>query len=76
MASLDNIYDTIQKLEDYGVEYLLITVEKGKKKGKADVFYNLKDQASMKILAKGLSIFNQEIDKISKDEKDDENEDE
>lgn len=76
MASLDNIYDTIQKLEDDGIEYLLITVEKGKKKGKADVFYSLKDQASMKILAKGLSIFNQEIDKISKEQEDDENEDE
>jgi hypothetical protein len=32
MGSLDNVYDTIQKLEDYGIEYLLITVEKGKKK--------------------------------------------
>jgi hypothetical protein len=37
------------------------------------VFYSLKDQASMKILAKGLSIFNQEIDKISKEQEDDEN---
>jgi len=73
MASLDNIYDAIQKLEDDEIEYLLITVEKGKKKGKADVFYSLKDQASMKILAKGLSIFNQEIDKISKEQEDDEN---
>jgi hypothetical protein len=73
MASLDNIYDAIQKLEDNEIEYLLITVEKGKKKGKADVFYSLKDQASMKILAKGLSIFNQEIDKISKEQEDDEN---
>ena len=73
MASLDNIYDAIQKLEDNEIEYLLITVEKGKKKGKSDVFYSLKDQASMKILAKGLSIFNQEIDKISKEQEDDEN---
>ena len=39
MASLDNVYDTIQKLEDHGIEYLLITIEKGKKQGKADVFY-------------------------------------
>ena len=75
MGSLDNVYDTIQKLEDYGVEYLLITIEKGKKKGKADVFYSLKDKASMKILSRGLEIFNQEIDKIAKEQEEDENED-
>jgi len=75
MASLDNVYDTIQKLEDYGIEYLLITIEKGKKKGKADVFYSLKDRASMKILSRGLEIFNQEIDKIEKEQDEDENED-
>jgi hypothetical protein len=73
MGSLDNVYDTIQKLEDYDIEYLLITIEKGKKQGKADVFYNLKDKTSMKILAKGLHVFNEEIEKIEKDQ--DENED-
>jgi hypothetical protein len=75
MASLDNVYDTIQKLEDYDIEYLLITIEKGKKQGKADVFYNLKNKASMKILARGLHVFNEEIDKISKEQEEDENED-
>jgi hypothetical protein len=74
MASLDNVYDTIQKLEDYGIEYLLITIEKGKKKGKADVFYSLKDRASMKILSRGLEIFNEQIDKIEKEQEEDENE--
>jgi hypothetical protein len=75
MGSLDNVYDTIQRLEDYGIEYLLITIEKGKKQGKADVFYSLKDQASMKILSKGLQVFNEEIDKIAKEQEEDENED-
>jgi len=75
MGSLDNVYDTIQKLEDYGIEYLLITIDKGKKQGKADVFYSLKDRVSMKILSRGLEIFNQEIDKIEKEQKEDENED-
>ena len=75
MGSLDNVYDTIQKLEDYGIEYLLITIDKGKKQGKADVFYSLKDRASMKILSRGLEIFNQEIDKIEKEQEEDENED-
>ena len=75
MASLDDIYDIIQKLEDGGIEYLLITIQKGKKQGKADVFYSLKDRASMKILSRGLEIFNQEIDKIEKEQEEDQNED-
>jgi len=58
MGSLDDIYDMTQKLEDGGIEYLLITIQKGKKQGKADVFFHLKDKASMKILATGLSAFN------------------
>ena len=70
MASMDDIYDLTQKLDESGIEYLLITVQKGKKTGKADVFYNLKDRESMKILATGLSIFDKEIDKIDKDEED------
>jgi hypothetical protein len=74
MASLDDIYDIIQKLEDAGIEYLLITVQKGKKQGKADVFFSLKDRASMKILATGLAAFNKEIDNIDKEDEDGEDE--
>jgi hypothetical protein len=65
MASMDDIYDMIQKLDDSDTEYLLITIQKGKKNGKADVFYSLKDKKSMKILASGLNVFNKEIDKIN-----------
>jgi hypothetical protein len=64
MASLDDIYDMVQKLEESNIEYLLITVQKGKKNGKADVFFNLKDKNSMKILSVGLKEFNKQIDKI------------
>jgi hypothetical protein len=71
MASLDDIYDMLQKLDDSGIEYLLITVQKGKKNGKADIFYSLKDGNSMRILSVGLKQFNKEIDKINgKDDKD------
>ena len=68
MGSLDDIYDMTQKLEDGNIEYLLITIQKGKKQGKADVFYYLKDRSSMRILAKGLDSFNKEIDNIERDE--------
>jgi hypothetical protein len=76
MASLDDIYDIIQKLEDGGIEYLLITVQKGKRQGKADVFFNLKDRSSMKILATGLAAFNEEIDNIDRLDKDEDKDDE
>jgi hypothetical protein len=72
MASLDNIYDMLQNLEDSNIEYLLITIQKGKKTGKADVFFSLKDKASMKILSTGLNEFNKEIDKINQKDEDDE----
>jgi hypothetical protein len=64
MASLDDIYDMVQKLDDSNIEYLLITIQKGKKNGKADVFYSLKDKSSMKILTHGLNQFTKEIDKL------------
>jgi hypothetical protein len=72
MGSFDDVYDMLQKMEDNNIEYLLITITKGKKQGKADVFFSLKDKSSMKILAKGLKIFNEEIDKISEDDLGDE----
>lgn len=68
MASLDDVYDMTQKLEDNNIEYLLITVTKGKKQGKADVFYYLKNAESMRVLARGLDAFNQEIDNIERGE--------
>jgi hypothetical protein len=64
VASLDDIYDMIQKLDDNNIEYLLITIQKGKKNGKADVFYSLKDKNSMRILTKGLNEFSKEVDRI------------
>ena len=74
MASLDDVYDMTQKLEDNNIDYLLITVTKGKKNGKADVFFSLRDKASMKILATGLEAFNKEIDKIEREQEEDSDE--
>jgi len=74
MASLDDVYDMTQKLEDNNIDYLLITVTKGKKQGKADVFFSLKDKTSMKILATGLDAFNKEIDNIEREQEDDSDE--
>ena len=68
MASLDDIYDLTQKLDESNIEYLLITIQKGKKNGKADVFFNLEDKQSLKILSKGLGAFNEQIEKIKNQE--------
>jgi len=73
MASLDDIYDMVQKLDDNKIEYLLITIQKGKKSGKADVFYSLSNKESMKILIGGLNEFSKEVDKFG-DEMDKEDE--
>ena len=74
MASLDDVYDMTQKLEENNIDYLLITVTKGKKQGKADVFFSLKDKTSMKILATGLDAFNKEIDNIEREQEEDSDE--
>jgi hypothetical protein len=71
MASLDDVYDMTQKLEDNNIEYLLITITKGKKQGKADVFYYLKNAESMRVLSRGLEAFNREIDNIERGEESD-----
>jgi len=63
MASLDNIYDSLDQLDKSNIEYLLITIQKGKNQGKADIFFNLKNDESLKVLAKGLKAFHQEIKK-------------
>ena len=63
MASLDDVYDILDKLEEKKVEYLLITIQKGKKIGKSDVFFNLENDNSLRILAQGLSVFQKKIDK-------------
>jgi len=63
MASLDDIYDAIDILDKADAEYLLIAIQKGKRQGKADVFYSLKNDDSLKVLTKGLKIFSEQIDK-------------
>lgn len=67
MASLDNIYDAIDILDKAKIEYLLITIQKGKAQGKADVFYDLKNDDSLKVLTKGLKAFSDEINKRKDD---------
>ena len=63
MSSLDYIYDAVDLLDKRDIEYLLMSIQKGEKQGKADIFFNLKNDNSLKILSKGLKAFSEEIEK-------------
>ena len=41
MPSLDNIYDLTERLSKEGIEYVIITVQKGKKEHRCDVMLDL-----------------------------------
>lgn len=63
MASLDDIYDAVNALDKNDAEYLLIAIQKGKSQGKADIFYNLKNNDSLRVLSQALKIFSENIEK-------------
>ena len=51
MASYDFIIDLTTKLEKQNYDYLLITINKGKKESKVDVFFQLKnDETAMSMV--------------------------
>ncbi len=41
MPSLDNIYDLTEKLSNEGIDFVLITIQKGKKENRCDVMLDL-----------------------------------
>lgn len=64
MASMDDIYDILSKLENQDIDYLLITLQHGKVNSKADVFYSLNNEdKSFAALKEGLQEFQLNLDK-------------
>ena len=64
MASMDFIYDILNKFEKENIDYLLITLQHGKTNSKADVFYSLNnEEKSFSALKEGLAEFQQNLDK-------------
>ena len=49
MESLDFVYDLIDGMEKQNVDYFVLAIRKGEDEDKADVFYNLKNEESIKI---------------------------
>ena len=41
MATNDFVHDLVEKLTEDNIEYLVITIQKGKKEHKANAFYNI-----------------------------------
>lgn len=64
MASMDFIYDMLNKFEKENIDYLLITLQHGKTNSKADVFYTLNnEEKSFAALKEGLTEFQKNLDK-------------
>ena len=49
MESLDFVYDLIDGMEKQNVDYFVLAIRKGQNEDKADIFYNLKNEQSIKI---------------------------
>ena len=67
MESLDFVYDLIDGLEKQNVDYFVLAIRKGENEDKADVFYNLKNEESIKIFETVIS----DIDVRNQDQGDD-----
>ena len=49
MESLDFVYDLIDGMEKQNVDYFVLAIRKGQDEDKADIFYNMKNEQSIKI---------------------------
>ncbi len=55
MASLDFAYDLLEKLNEEKMGYALVVIQKGKGQYKADIFHNIHDTLSRKVMLKALA---------------------
>jgi hypothetical protein len=49
MESLDFVYDLIEGMERQNMDYFVVAIRKGEEETKADIFYNLEDEDSIKV---------------------------
>jgi hypothetical protein len=64
MASLDFVYDIVDKLNEDGVDYLIIAIQhqhEGKEESRADIFYNMSDDQTPGTLIETLEKFDSEV---------------
>ena len=62
MASLDFVYDIVEKLNEDSVDYLIVAIQhQGKEESRADIFYNMSDDRTPVTLSETLEKFNEEV---------------
>lgn len=49
MESLDFVYDLVDGMEKQNMQYFVLAIRQGKKEIKADVFYDLGNEESIKV---------------------------
>jgi hypothetical protein len=50
MASLDDVLDISERLDRSNIDYVILTLQKGKTKYKSDIFIGLEDKESIEIM--------------------------
>tara|TARA_Y100000310_G_C20618166_1_gene781805 strand:- start:1017 stop:1256 length:240 start_codon:yes stop_codon:yes gene_type:complete len=64
MASLDFVYDILEKLNEEKVDYLVVTVQHTDKESRSDIFYNMSAGKTPNVIAETLNSF--ELDVLRK----------
>ena len=54
MESLDFVYDLIDGMEKQNMDYFVIAIRKSEEETKADVFYKLEDDESVRVFETGV----------------------
>tara|TARA_B100000700_G_scaffold309723_1_gene389280 strand:- start:340 stop:555 length:216 start_codon:yes stop_codon:yes gene_type:complete len=71
MESLDFVYDLVDGMEKQDIQYFVLAIREGKKETKADVFYDLRDEESIRVfetVVGNIDLRNQEEDEDNSEE--------
>jgi hypothetical protein len=71
MPSMDFLYDIIEKLSEEDIDYIIVSIRKGKSQDKADLFYRISDDSTdtaNTLLEKVSSLINENDEESPKDD--------
>ena len=61
MATLDFVYDIVEKLNDDNIDYLIIAVQHNNEDSKADIIYNMGDERTPACVSETIDRFQEEV---------------
>ena len=61
MASLDFVYDIVEKLNEEKVDYLVVSIQHSDDESRSDIFYNLSDDRTPIAISETLDKFQTEV---------------